>query len=273
MKIVCLLENTQGIPGCVYKHGLSLYIETQGHRILMDTGPDDSLIINAEKLGIDLTSVDTAVISHGHYDHGGGLEAFMERNRDAGIYIQDTAFKDFYSRHGEELRYIGLSEALKTDPRLQRIQGFHQIDELVSLFAGIGHDFPVPDANQTLFVKKDGALIPDDFDHEQCLVIEENGKYFLFSGCAHHGILNILERFRQLYRCEPSAVFSGFHMHKRNGYTEADFDLFRETAEILRNTQTVYYTCHCTGETAYRFMAEIMGDRLQYIHCGDTVCL
>ena len=239
----------------------------------MDTGPDDSLIMNAQKLGIDLKSVDTAVISHGHYDHGGGLEAFMKINPDAKILIQDTAFKDFYSRHGEEMRYIGLSEALKTDPRIRRVHGFHRIGEHGSLFAGIGNDFPVPDANQTLFVRKDGNLIHDDFDHEQCLVIEENGKYFLFSGCAHHGILNILERFRQLYHCEPSAVCSGFHMHKRNGCTAADFDLFRDTAEILRNTETVYYTCHCTGETAYRFMAEIMGDRLQYIHCGDTVCL
>ena len=91
MHIVVLMENTPGIPGCAYEHGLSFYAETANHKILLDTGASDSFIRNAELLGIDLTQVDTVILSHGHYDHSGGIIPFTRLNPDAKIYMQESA--------------------------------------------------------------------------------------------------------------------------------------------------------------------------------------
>ena len=97
MKIINLIEDTKGIEGCVYEHGLSFYIETKNHKILMDTGATDAFLENAKVLNVDLAKVDTVIISHGHYDHTGGLLAFAKLNPEAKIYIQKSAQGDFYN--------------------------------------------------------------------------------------------------------------------------------------------------------------------------------
>ncbi|WRK55771.1 MBL fold metallo-hydrolase [Coprobacillaceae bacterium CR2/5/TPMF4] len=88
MKIINLIEDTPGSSNCLYEHGLSFYIETKKHKILMDTGASDAFIKNATQLGIDLKQVDIVVLSHGHYDHSGGILSFVKINPNATIYIQ-----------------------------------------------------------------------------------------------------------------------------------------------------------------------------------------
>ena len=103
----------------------------------------------------------------------------------------------------------------------------------------------------------------DDFSHEQYLVIkDDDSKYVLISGCAHNGILNILEKFRSIYHCNPKLVISGFHMIRRE-YREADINEIKSVAEELKKMDTTFYTGHCTGEQAYDILKNIMGDKLQ----------
>jgi len=83
MKIITLLENTSLQPELTSKQGLSLYIETSHKKILFDTGPDQTFIENAKKLKIDLSTIDLVFLSHGHYDHGGGIPAFQKLNKTA----------------------------------------------------------------------------------------------------------------------------------------------------------------------------------------------
>ena len=90
MKIVNLIENTEGHSGCVAAHGLSFYVETEKHKLLLDLGPSEETIKNAERSGIDLPAVDTVILSHGHYDHSGGIIPFTKINDKALIYMQDT---------------------------------------------------------------------------------------------------------------------------------------------------------------------------------------
>ena len=97
MKIVNLIEDTKGVNGCHHEHGLSFYIETENHKLLLDTGATDAFLDNAIVLGIDLKKVDTVIISHGHYDHTGGLLAFTAINPSAKIYIQKAACGEFYN--------------------------------------------------------------------------------------------------------------------------------------------------------------------------------
>lgn len=284
MRVINLTENTPGVEGCGYEHGLCFYIETEHHRLLMDTGQTDLFARNAEQLGIDLTLVDTVVISHGHYDHGGGLLHFARINPVAKIYIRASAFRPYYSIDSSgKPHYIGLAEGIRDLPGLVVIEddlggsaeekepGIYRIDEELSLFSGIGMEHPIPSANDRLKVETEAGLVQDDFRHEQCLVIREGGRSVLLSGCAHHGILNILDRYRTLYGGSPDVVFSGFHMMKRHGYSGSDLLMIIDTALALKQTDTIFFTGHCTGQEPYEAMKKLMGDRLRYIHSGDKV--
>ncbi len=97
MRIVNLIENTEGVEGCSCAHGLSFYIETEKHKLLFDLGPSGDTLGNAGQLGVDLKAVDTVILSHGHYDHSGGIISFSEINNDAPIYMQRSATGDYYA--------------------------------------------------------------------------------------------------------------------------------------------------------------------------------
>ena len=104
MKCTVLVENTSLNEHYRCEHGLSLFIETAGQRILFDTGQSDLFAENAEKLGVDLSQVDFAVISHGHYDHGGGIQKFLDINHSAPVYIHEDAFLSAF--HEKSLRFL-----------------------------------------------------------------------------------------------------------------------------------------------------------------------
>lgn len=91
MRIINLVENEPSASGCEAAHGLSFYVETENHKLLFDTSPSEVVLSNAQKLGVDLTAVDTVILSHGHYDHSGGIMAFVEINPRAKIYMQHNA--------------------------------------------------------------------------------------------------------------------------------------------------------------------------------------
>lgn len=280
MKIITLVENTVGPVGCPAEHGLSLYIETERHKILMDTGASDLLVRNAGQLDVDLAAIDTVVISHGHYDHGGGLPTFMRANRKAAIYIQLSATGNFYAVDGEDNppRFIGLTDEVTGSDRITWLSGSHRIDDELNILSNIGLAHPTPEDNNRLRVctgldaddnVSEKNLLRDDFRHEQCLVINDS---ILLSGCAHHGILNVMDRFREAYGRDPDVVISGFHMMRKDGnYSEADTEQIRRTAQALKTAKTIFYTGHCTGEKPYEIMHAVMGDQLRRIRCGDIL--
>ena len=114
MKIVTLMENTSCLETLTCEHGLSLYLETRGYKILFDAGQSSAFAENAKKLGINLDQVDFVVLSHGHYDHGGGLGKFLECNQTAPVYVSSHAFEPHYSQNG----YIGLDLSLESNQRI-----------------------------------------------------------------------------------------------------------------------------------------------------------
>ena len=113
MKLITLMENTTTRDDLVCEHGLSLYIEAGDLRILFGAGQSAAFADNAEKLGVDLSAVDLCILSHGHYDHGGGIARFLEVNDHAPVYVSRHAFGDFYNAEG---KYIGLDSALPAIP-------------------------------------------------------------------------------------------------------------------------------------------------------------
>lgn len=274
MRIVNLVENTEGKENLEAEHGLCFYIETAKHKLLMDTGASDLLLENAARKGIDLTFVDTVVLSHGHYDHGGGIRPFRSINHRAIIYVPKKAFGEFYSTsRDKEPKYIGIDKKIKNLANITLVDEGVMIDDEISVFGKIGNKRKAPDTNKRLFIKIKGELVNDDFSHEQCLVIKQGNDRFLFSGCAHHGILNILDKFKDIYGTYPKAVFSGLHTIRKNGYSEEDKVYIRDTANELKKTGIRVYTFHCTGQEPFEIMKEILGDQISYIHCGDEITI
>lgn len=276
MKVITLLENTACGEALCHAHGLSQYIETARHKILFDMGPDDGFLRNAQLLGVDLSAVDIAFLSHGHFDHGGGLRAFFTVNDHAKVYLHADAFGQYYAveEDGTE-RYIGIDPALRAfSDRLVPTRGLTEIDEELTLFDDIPNTFAAMDASARLKEKTaDGAMAPDAFHHEQDLLIREGARAVVFGGCAHRGVVNIRSAAAALLGREPDAVVSGFHLFQLAAGDAAGDELIRRTGEALLQGDTVYYTGHCTGEYAFEKLHEILGDRLRRISGGGAVTL
>ena len=278
MKIINLIENTEGAAGCISAHGLSFYVETEKHRLLCDLGPSEDTLKNAALLGIDLRAVDTVILSHGHYDHAGGIIPFAELNHTALIYMQKSAADGYYADDGEtadsgaadRYRYIGIDREITKLPQVRFTDGDFVIDDELSLFV-MDKCGRLPFTNVRLKRLENGAYVQDDFRHEQFLVIREKGRTVLMSGCAHNGILNIVGEYNRKYGSDPDVVISGFHLMKKTDYKDHQIREIKDTAEELARHDTLFYTCHCTGIPAYEIMKEIMGDKLRYVHSGDEI--
>ena len=256
MKIINLVENTTSRQDVEAEHGLSLYVETEGHKILFDMGQTDIFSKNAEAVGVDLSQVDIAVLSHGHYDHGGGLEKFLSINKKAPIFISQYAFGDYYN--GSE-KYIGLDKSLKESERLVFVGDEYKIDTGLCLYSCNQNERRQSLGAFGLTEKTDGGYVPDAFLHEQYLLIEENGIRTLISGCSHKGIMDITEWFM------PHVLIGGFHFSKMPLGAELVAAAIR-----LDSYDTEYYTCHCTGVEQYKFMKRYM-KRLNYFSAGRTI--
>lgn len=258
MKITCLIENTSSCEGIAAEHGLSLFIETEKEKILFDMGQTEAFSLNASRLGVSLPDADFAVLSHGHYDHGGGLEAFLAINKKAPVYMNGLAFEPHYN--GKE-KYIGLDKRLEDNERLIFTDDYYEIRNGISLHSCNGKELINEIDSGGLYKLNDDEFIPDDFRHEQYLLLEENGKRILISGCSHKGIINICDWF------SPDILIGGFHFSKY----PLDEKLL-SLAEKLNSYATVFYTCHCTGVEQYEFMKNSMKN-LNYISAGETIFL
>jgi len=255
MRIVTLIENTSIDPTFTAEHGLSLYLETEDKKILFDMGQTDAFAVNGQQMGLNLAEVDFAVLSHGHYDHGGGLRTFLQYNSNAPVYIHKSAYGEYYN--GTQ-KYIGLDPSLSEAPRIV----FTEATQLLT------PDMLLSDCNHLPWKyvsfglnRKDGAkFLPDDFRHEQYLLITEGEKRILISGCSHKGILNIAECFH------PHVLIGGFHLNK----VEEECKL-QKIAQRLLATGTRYYTGHCTGSKQFAILKGVLGEQLQAISAGSVI--
>lgn len=273
MRMIILIENSPSDDSRIFnEHGLSVYVETGNHRLLLDSGSTDAFAANAKVLGVDLKSIDTVILSHGHYDHSGGIIAFSGINNSAPVYMQKTAAEEHCRllEDGGE-KNIGIDPEIKNLPQVRMIDGDFRIDKSLFLFSGVKGRKLWPKGNKALKTRKNGGLCQDDFCHEQCLVISEHGKNYLLSGCAHNGILNIIEAYRERFGGFPDVVVSGFHMMRNTTLDDEAVRDIEETAKELNKMPTIFFTGHCTGQEAFDIMKPIMGEKLQPLHSGEVI--
>lgn len=263
MRITVLVEN-QPVEGIRAAHGLSLYVELPGRRLLFDVGPDETLFANAEALGVDLAAVDTVIISHGHYDHGGALEAFLEINHQAKVYIQRQAFQLHESRTLPPYRNIGLSPSLMTHPQVILLDGDHIINDTLSLFTVPDGSLCPSTANSNLY--ENGA--PDRFLHEQNLLIRGDTPVLLM-GCSHTGVVNILKAAPTV----PKVCIGGLHLYSpARNETVASSLMDDIAAHLAAYPELRIYTGHCTGMEACEYLSRKL-PHLRYLHGGESLTL
>lgn len=263
MIIKALIENTA--DGDYFtEHGLSLYIESKGRKILFDTGQSGLFLRNAEKMGVDLAEVEIVVISHGHYDHGGGLRHFFTTNNSATVYINQYAFEPHYALPD---RNIGIDPDLRTHRQVVLTGDHHYITPELYLFTGNKDARPFIPEKNGLVVMRGGEMVLEDYIHEQYLVIEEEDKRVLITGCSHKGILNVMH---WMEKTPPNVVIGGFHL-KHEDFSKESKEKLDDLAAKLVEYETVYYTCHCTGEKPYTYLKARMNEKLNYISAGQEL--
>ncbi len=262
MRITSLVENTSA---CELKTrpGLSLFIETRNHKILFDLGPDRALFENAKKKNIDLTKIDTVIISHGHFDHGGALRDFLKINGNAKVYVQRKAFQPHYSKTLFLKIPVGIDHTLEAHPQVILLDGDYQIDDELFLFT-VKETYKCHSPANDVLYDKNGK---DAFSHEQNLIITED-QSVLIMGCGHAGVVNILNRAKSY---QPKVCVGGFHLYNPLTKRVVPFALLNEIAEALRKHEnTRFYTCHCTGIKAYQYLSKQMPN-LFYLSCGEVI--
>ena len=219
MKVTALIENLPSAdrPDLVCEHGLSIHIRQEDRSILLDTGATGRFVQNAKRLGIDLSVVEAAFLSHGHYDHTGGLLSFLEINRKAPVYAGKGVDGDLY--FGLEFfprkRYIGMDRQVLLDhsARFRTVDGFSEVIPDVFVLSDIPGKYPWPKGNKYIFARKDGKAVRDDFEHEIIVVVKEADGFVILTGCSHSGILNMIHAVLKKFPGFPvKAVFGGFHL-------------------------------------------------------------
>lgn len=268
MKFTVLIDD-KPVDGFKTEHGLSLYAETNGKKILIDTGADDAFLSNAKKLGIDVADVDCCILTHGHYDHCGGIKAFLDNNKKAKVYIQVEAFYEFLSMKDGEVKNISLDSDILNDDRIMPIDGGLMLDDYAIIFKGLEDAHPTSMLNLTLF-KRDGEFTClDEFEHEQYVLLFEGNVSVLIAGCAHLGIANAMERAKEIIGEYPMIVIGGFHL-QNDGAIETD-EYISELANTLKNFNSTYYTMHCTGTEGFEKLKSVLGDDIKYFKTGDEI--
>ncbi len=282
MKITTLIENTQAPSeiGLVHEHGLSFHISFQGNDILFDTGASDSYSKNAHILGIDLNSVHSAVVSHHHSDHCGGLARFLELNKDAKIYLGNAPDGECYFKALYLLkRSIGLDASLyKANPdRFVFVDDMIEILPDVYLIPNIVKAYPKPKGNKYLYVKRGAEWRLDDFAHELVLAIKENNSLVIFTGCSHNGVLNMIDTVNKKFAGVPiKTVIGGFHLIGLpvfNTMAGSTSQVKGIAAQVLTYPVESVYTGHCTGQKAYRVLKNVMGEKLNQLHTGTSITI
>ena len=244
MDISILLENSKKDEKYRCNHGLSAYVEADGRKILLDMGQDDSFIYNAQLTGVDIASVDLAVISHFHYDHAGGLKDFLKLNKRAKVYIGKEAFADYFVSINGKMEYFGLDKAQYDMDRFVFVEGDHKISDSIKIISKLGYDFNNP-LNEKFYKKVGDKYIKDDFSHEVALVINEGEKNVLLSGCFHSGVVNAVKRASEQDGI-ITHVLGGFHL-AGSGSSQITLEYFEELTGFLSTNDIKCYTGHCTG--------------------------
>ncbi len=270
-------KKKEGSP-LINEHGLSFHIHKEEYNILFDMGASESFAYNAQKMGIDLNNIDLAVISHGHYDHGGGLKTFFKENKNSEVYLKPLGK---YYRLNDPLSpqeiNLDIDVLEKNSLRLKYIRENREVLPGIHLISSIIQKYDSRQDNNGLYKMKNGKMVRDDFDHELLMILEEKDKIIIISGCSHQGILNMIETACNLFpQKHIKAIIGGFHLIYPTEFSQKkDYSthIKKIGEKIAEYPVEMIYTGHCTSEKSYNILKEVLKDRLNYAYTGTVIYL
>lgn len=275
-KIKTLIEDNPSDDIKLYnEHGLSLYIEIDGTRILFDTGKSGDFIKNAKTLNIDLNKLDYVMISHGHYDHSGGFRRLVEETSNSYKLIVGEGFfnKKYGAIEGNNYKYLGNSfeeEYIhKNNIAIKYIkQDIFYINENIMVFTNFkrNNNYELP--NKRFQIKQDENYILDNFCDEIVLVLKSKIGLFVVVGCSHVGIVNILETIIKHTGISIYGIIEGTHL------VEADEQRLNKTINFLKEKDIkIIGVSHCTGEKATEEIKQQFGEKFLYNNTGNIIVM
>ncbi len=267
MKIINIIENNSINNQIKCEHGLCTYIEIGNQKILFDVGQSDKFINNANTLKIDINAIDFVVLSHGHYDHTGGIPAFLNINKKAKVILHPNGLRERFSRSSKMMKSNGIpwrEEWKKFENRILFI------DKTTELFPGfwivtnLNGESNDQVLNDRLVYKRNDEYIPDPFEDELVIVLKENNKTVLLSGCAHNGIVSILKKTHLLLGIKHyNFIGGGLHLNGRSN------DQITKVIEGLKDFQVdIWGLNHCTGQNAIELFEQFFPGKVKKFSGG-----
>ncbi|MCD8367391.1 MAG: MBL fold metallo-hydrolase [Clostridiales bacterium] len=272
VSVTVLIENTSD-GGLACEHGLSLFIEYAGMRILLDAGSTDAFCRNADALGIPLTGLDAYVLSHGHYDHSGGFAELFNREPAARVYAQKGALDTYLSAAGGIHEISVPQQVASHRDRFILIDGIRALFPRVVLVPHSTQGLDRIGARSGLYKRQASQVVPDDFAHEQSLVLDTPHGLVVFNSCSHAGAATILREAKEACgQKQVLAYVGGLHMKgKRDGkeictFSDAEVDALCDV--FRREGVQQIYTGHCTGISGLEALRSRLGDRIHRLTTG-----
>ncbi len=270
---VTILVDNSASNNLQSEHGLSMWLEYGQKRILFDTGQTNLILHNAEKLGVDLSKTDAIVVSHGHFDHTGGLASVLDIALNTNLYIYPDATAPKFSKHDSNVTMIGMSEP--TREKIQILAGKEKVfwtQIPTEIFPGLFVTGRIPretefeNVGSTFFVNE-SCQKTDELPDDQAIYFETKKGIVILLGCAHSGVVNTLEYVMKLTaRSKIYAVIGGMHLVGSNlKRIEATIDAFRKY-----DVQKIV-PLHCTGRRAMEKIKESFPERCTLLGAGDNI--
>lgn len=269
IKITILVDNKVP-PGLEPEHGFSLWIETEGRKILFDTGQGKAFFPNTSALGIDWTQADSLIISHGHYDHTGAVSQFIESNPEAEVYCHPGVTQSRYSIRDGKPHYIGMSlEAIQalnsiSENRVRWVNSPTLLSKRLGITGPIPRETTYEDVGGAFYLDPEGKQ-PDPIIDDLTLWIESDDGLIICLGCCHSGLINTLRYIMKITReTRIRAVIGGMHLVNANKHR---IEQTINELKVMKPEQII--PCHCTGAPAFKAICDAFGDRARVGEAGQ----
>jgi len=264
-KMTVIVDNTENgdIKG---EWGLSILVEHEDKKILADVGASELFAENLIKLGFDISSIDYAALSHAHYDHSNGMARFFRDNKTAKFYLRDSSAEDCYFKYWVFHKYIGISKGIMSEysDRIQLVSGDYELCGGAYLIPHKTAGLESIGRRERMYRRTENGWMPDNFSHEQSLVLDTAKGLVIINCCSHGGAANIINEVKNTFpEKKVYGLIGGFHL-----FNKSDEEV-RELAEAIEKTGIEYVcTGHCTKERAYNILREELGDKVEQLKVG-----
>lgn len=280
MEIITLVENLVYNKDLKGEHGLSFLIKIDNYKILFDVGQTGLILENAKLLEENLDDIDFVILSHGHYDHTGGLEKILEINHTAKIIMKKNILQQKYSSSTGSIRKIGfkLRDRYKNYPNeFLFLEEDYILNDNIKIITQVDEYTDFEKIKQNLFIKKDDDFIMDQFQDELFLTIIKDNKLNIITGCSHNGIINIIKTAIDNTKINDiNLVLGGMHLTgiklNEKSLQDENNNKIQKTIEELKKLKIEkIYTNHCTGIDGFIKLKNSMGDKISYSYTGINI--